>query len=389
MIAVIADDLTGAAELAGIGLNRGLKTEVSTSVDKHCNADLLIIATDTRSLPVTEAKDIMHDLTGKLLQLQPQFIFKKIDSVLRGHIIEELQSQLTASGLKRALIVPGNPHHSKKLISDTFYYNDSPIHLSDFANDPTFPAISSNIMELLRAAKTIQLVKPGEELPSEGIIIGGADSEESLQHWIKKTDGNTLLAGSANLFTCLLEELTQSKKTEPIADPDITHRRLFVFGSTFYQGKLNIENGMHHNIPVHYVPAATICAETSGDNVHGLFASHVAASIIACNNAIIAINPDSISDMKVDPVLLSQKMAAIVKQVITYTSLQELLIEGGATAWAILECLNIKKLYPSKLIAPGVIHMRIVYNNQLCLTLKPGSYPWPAPIWGTNNYTCI
>jgi uncharacterized protein YgbK (DUF1537 family) len=388
MIAVIADDLTGAAELAGIGLNHGLKTEVSTTVDEHCNADLLIIATDTRSLPVTTAREIMHDLTMQLLQLHPQFIFKKIDSVLRGHIIDELQSQLNASGLKRALIVPGNPHHAKKLVDDIFYYNGEPIHLSDFANDPTFPALSSNIIELLRAGDSIRLIKQHEELPPKGIIIGAANDEDDLKHWIAQTDSNTLLAGSANLFTCLLEHLTQEQTVETLY-PDNSGRRLFVFGSTFYQGKLNLNKGRHNNIPVHYIPAATICAETSGDNVHALFASHVASSIVAGNNAIIAINPDFIRDLNVDPVLLSHKMADIVKQVIDHTALHELLIEGGATAWAILERLNIKKLYPSKLIAPGVIHMRIAGNNQLCLTLKPGSYAWPAPVWRTNNYTCI
>jgi len=388
MIAVIADDLTGAAELAGIGLNHGLRTEVSTTVDEYCDADLLIIATDTRSLTEARSKEIVHDLTVQLQQLKPRFIFKKIDSVLRGHIIEELQSQLSASGLKRALIIPGNPHHFKKLIGDTFHYNGAPIHLSDFANDPTFPALSSNIIELLRADEKIRLIKKEDKLPATGIIIGAADDEDDLKYWIGKTDSETLLAGSANLFTTLLQSLTHPQKVETI-DPETTGRRLFVFGSTFYQSKLNLNNGRHNNIPVHYVPAATICAETSGDNVHALFASHVASSIVAGNNAIIAINPDFIKHIKVDPVLLSHKMADIVKQVIDHTSLHELLIEGGATAWAILERLNIKKLYPSKLIAPGVIHMRIAGNNQLCLTLKPGSYPWPAPVWGTNNYTCI
>ncbi|MFS2188087.1 four-carbon acid sugar kinase family protein [Mucilaginibacter sp. Mucisp84] len=388
MIAVIADDLTGAAELAGIGLNHGLRTEVSTTVDEHCDADLLIIATDTRSLSVVQAKETVYKLTVQLQQLKPRFIFKKIDSVLRGHIIEELQSQLAASGLIKALIIPGNPHHSKKLIGDTFHYNGAPIHLSDFANDPTFPALSSNIVELLKADEKVRLVKRDDKLPSTGIIIGGAEDEDDLKYWISKTNSNTLLAGSANLFTTLLEYLTTPQKIEP-PDPETTGRRLFVFGSTFYQGKLNLLDGKHNNIPVHYVPAATICAETSGDHVHGLFASHVASSIVAGNNAIIAINPDFIKDIKVDPVLLSHKMADIVKQVIDHTSLHELLIEGGATAWAILERLNIKKLYPSKLIAPGVIHMRIAGNNQLCLTLKPGSYPWPAPVWATNNYTCI
>ena len=388
MIAVIADDLTGAAEMAGIGLNHGLKTEVSTTVDPACTAELLIIATDTRSLPATEATEIMYALTVQLLRLQPRFIFKKIDSVLRGNIIDELKGHLSASDFKKALIIPGNPYHSKKLVDDTFYYNDAPIHLSGFANDPTFPAISSNIIQLLRADNNVHLLKKHENLPSTGIMIGPAENEDDLKYWIMQALPDALLAGSANLFTCLLEYLIPSQKvTTP--DPETTGRRLFVFGSTFYQGKLNLANGMHNNIPVHYVPAATICAETSGDNVHALFASHVASSIVAGNNAIIAINPDFIKNIKVDPALLSHKMADIVKQVIDHTSLHELLIEGGATAWAILKRLNIQKLYPSKLIAPGVIHLRIAGNNQLCLTLKPGSYPWPAPVWLPNNYTCV
>ena len=49
MLAVIADDLTGAAEIGGIGLSYGLKVEISSKVNPSTEADLLVIATDTRS----------------------------------------------------------------------------------------------------------------------------------------------------------------------------------------------------------------------------------------------------------------------------------------------------------------------------------------------------
>jgi uncharacterized protein YgbK (DUF1537 family) len=94
MIAVIADDLTGAAELAGIGLNFQLRTEIRYRCRCASTADLLIIATDTRSLPVAEAKQVIADLPASLMQLNPRLIFKKIDSVLRGHVLDEVQSQL-------------------------------------------------------------------------------------------------------------------------------------------------------------------------------------------------------------------------------------------------------------------------------------------------------
>ena len=44
MIVVIADDLTGAAELGGLALRYGLATEITTTVNATSTAELLIIA---------------------------------------------------------------------------------------------------------------------------------------------------------------------------------------------------------------------------------------------------------------------------------------------------------------------------------------------------------
>ena len=46
MIAVIADDFTGAAEIGGLGLLYGYKTAIVTEVKALENIDLLIIATE-------------------------------------------------------------------------------------------------------------------------------------------------------------------------------------------------------------------------------------------------------------------------------------------------------------------------------------------------------
>lgn len=383
MIAVIADDLTGAAELAGIGLGYKLKTEVSTTVDPNCNADLLIIATDTRSLHEAEARQIMTALTQQLIALKPRFIFKKIDSALRGHIINEIEGQLAVSGLKRTLIIPGNPSHAKKVIDGVYYYKDEPIHLSNYAHDPTFPATTSNVKEMLRASDTVSVLKTGDELPLKGIIIGEVFNEGDLDHWIRLADKDTLLAGASGLFHKLLRQLFPVQTTNN-GTPAIQGRRLFVFGSTFYQGKMTLNNGFLNTIGIHYIPAAIICDEDNDKQLMSFFASHVATSIILQNCAIIAIDPDSISSITIDPVLLSYKIAAIVKLVIQYTSLNELLIEGGATAWAILNHLNFKKLSPVNQLSPGVTRMAIYGNNQLYVTLKPGSYEWPAQVWETN-----
>src|ERR1700679_3796349 len=109
MIVVIADDLTGAAELGGLGLRHGLTVEIVTDIDKPSSKDLLVIATDTRSMPQQEALAVMAGLTAKLTSLKPGLIYKKVDSVLRGHVIAELNVHLKGLGLKRAVLVSANP----------------------------------------------------------------------------------------------------------------------------------------------------------------------------------------------------------------------------------------------------------------------------------------
>ncbi|MDB5190444.1 MAG: four-carbon acid sugar kinase family protein, partial [Segetibacter sp.] len=109
MIAVIADDLTGAAELGGIGLKYGLKAEIATEVDVNTKAELLIISANTRSIKEDDAVGKIKQITTDLLALHPKFIYKKIDSVLRGHVVAELKAQMEVMQAHRALIVPANP----------------------------------------------------------------------------------------------------------------------------------------------------------------------------------------------------------------------------------------------------------------------------------------
>lgn len=384
MIAVIADDLTGAAELAGIGLDYQLKTEVNTIVEPDCKADLLIIATDTRSLPAAEAIRITYELTHQLMALKPSVLFKKIDSVLRGHILDEIGSQMEAAGLKRALIIPGNIQHGKKVIDGIYYFNDKPVHLSGYSIDPAFPVTSSNVRHMLKADDDLPLLKTHEKLPATGIMICEAADENALTHWVKLVDDNTIIAGASGLFNCLLNRLIPEKPIATTAIYQISPSRLFVFGSTFHQDIHNDHNGFINDIPVAYIPASIIAVKYPQDYLYEGYANQVVQTLTKHNNVIIAIHPDTTKELNIDPVLLTHKMGTIVKYINLKTHLHELLIEGGATAWAILAQLNISKLYPLEQIGPGVIRMKIAGNNQLYLTLKPGSYDWPAFVWTTN-----
>ena len=79
MIAVISDDFTGAAEIGGIALRNGFSVTLDTSVNANYNCDILVIATNTRSLCKIEAQKQIKEVTEKLLELNPEFIYKKTE----------------------------------------------------------------------------------------------------------------------------------------------------------------------------------------------------------------------------------------------------------------------------------------------------------------------
>ena len=75
MIAVIADDLAGAAEVAGVAHARGLSAEVCTQTGLVGDADLAAVDSDTRSLPADEAGTYASGLIlSKAVLFLPTFV---------------------------------------------------------------------------------------------------------------------------------------------------------------------------------------------------------------------------------------------------------------------------------------------------------------------------
>ena len=106
MIGVIADDLTGAAELGAIGLRHGLRPEIVRNGGPSGQSDLVCVDTDSRSCePATAAK--RATVAAKLLSAAgAAWIYKKVDSVLRGQVTAEVEAVMKQLQLDRALLLP-------------------------------------------------------------------------------------------------------------------------------------------------------------------------------------------------------------------------------------------------------------------------------------------
>lgn len=192
---IIADDITGAAEIAGIAFERGQQVRLVCSGSVCCDhvaAQTIVMATDTRSMSEVEAAAETQRIASAISH-QPSAIFKKTDSALRGHVVAELTTLMAAAGYQRAVYLPANPSKGRIIRQGIYYINNVPLHETAFSYDPEFPAKTSVMKERFPDAE------------ANGIIMPNAESMDDIQRVIAEyNDGKTIFAGAADLFTALL-----------------------------------------------------------------------------------------------------------------------------------------------------------------------------------------
>jgi uncharacterized protein YgbK (DUF1537 family) len=92
--------------------------------------------------------------------------------------------------------------------------------------------------------------------------------------------------------------------------------------------------------------------------------------------AVVAFDPSLRHQHSYSALFLRQKMASIIHALLSSTPVREIMIEGGSTAKAILDELDLPYWVPDAVIGRGVVRMQDALQ-QYTITLKPGSYPLP------------
>lgn len=368
---VIADDITGAAEIAGIAFACGAEVRLVCGSVYGCDTATpstgvtTVIATDTRSMGEAEAATETKRISAAFVSPEgKKVIFKKTDSALRGHVIAELTALMEATGYERAIYLPANPSKGRIIRNGIYYINNVPIHETDFSFDPEFPARTSVLRERFPDAE------------SKGIIMPDAESEEDIHNVISTyNDGKTIFAGAADLFSAMIGmgcgRLKESIAKHPI--PIIqTHNSMLILSGSTQSKPLGL------GIPIAPMPQEIY---DGGDDLNLWDTTAYEQE----RHSLILTIPHTHRTGKEVAVHLRTMMAEMTKQLVTRHCPDHLVIEGGATAWATLQALGWTEFTITAQLAPGVVQMKVTNachtqnlrsENGTLVTLKPGSYPW-------------
>lgn len=380
-ILVIADDLSGAAELAGLGLKHGLPAIIAANYKDICHqpAPLSVLELNSRNMTPIQAYSQISDMLSDASVKKECLVYKKVDSVLRGPVVSEIKGVMQAFGYESCCLIPANPSRNRVIRSGKYIIDGIPISHTAFLNDSDYPRTADDI-EGLVIDHNGNLVVGGScvNLQAGKIVVPDIGSVDDIRTVLYRLNPQkTLLAGGSDFFSMVLKViagLEEQRTSVPTPRPDACH---FLIGSRTDTSRQTFKRleAMGYQ-----------CFEISSEAIH-------------CNDAFMAFCQtivEALSAQKMvavstpekdihDPVLrrkATDRLAMTGGEMCRHQCQKEawLCIEGGETASAFWRACGAPVMTVDYAWEEGAALM----NNPtmaMRILVKPGSYAWPETLF--------
>lgn len=379
MIGVIADDLTGAAELGAVGRRLGLKAEILSNHQPGTQADLACMDTDSRSCSPAEAAKRAAAAAKVLQAAGARWIYKKVDSVLRGNVTAEVEAVMRQLNYNRALLLPANPSLGRIIRNGEYFVKGKPIHRTEFAHDPEYPRRSAQVLRMLNAPQhfLLRLANGHFEVPENTILVGQADSSETVRAWARARQDTLLPVGGSEFFGALLADELQ--QPAPPVEEEFEfgdERQLFVCGTASNSGTKLFRSARKAKVPVFTLPQELMWGNEFSPGANEAIAQRVIEGFEKSKRVVLGVGLPHVHDAKAAR-RLSENLVDVAELVLQRANIKYIFAEGGATSAELVRRMKWSRLEVRREWAPGVATLAVASEIPLWLTIKPGSYSWP------------
>lgn len=157
-IGCIADDLTGASDLAGELVAKGMRTVQFTDIpsgELPDDVDALVIGLKSRTAPVEEAVSRTLDAMRWMRKAGAERIYFKycstFDSTPQGNIGPVLAALAAEMGVKFSVATPAFPANRRTIYQGHLFVGDRLLNESGMQNHPLTPMTDANLVRVLQA----------------------------------------------------------------------------------------------------------------------------------------------------------------------------------------------------------------------------------------------
>ncbi|WP_199086876.1 3-oxo-tetronate kinase [Bosea sp. ASV33] len=409
LLGVIADDMTGATDVA-LMLNRaGMRTVQVIGVPPAGStlpeADVVVVALKSRTNPVAEAvADSLAACEALLKAGARQILFKycsTFDSTAEGNIGPVANALAERLGSKLAIVCPAFPANGRSIYQGYLFVGAVPLHESSMKDHPLTPMRDSNLMRLMSAqAKTetglvdyaTVLAGPSAvrarlaKLEADGVRYAVTDAltNEDLMTLGHAVSEHVLLTGGSGIAMGLPQNFRRAgllqERPGPAELKAPAGRAGIISGSCSTATRGQIKVALEAGFPALKVDPFAL-ADGRQD------AAGIAAWALAqpADKPFLVYSSDDPAEVAaVQDKLGREKAGSIVEHAFAELArrlsdggVTRLLVAGGETSGATVLGLGIRTLGIGPEIDPGVPWTRVVDGPEMVVALKSGNFGTP------------
>ena len=377
-LAVIADDLTGAAD-TGVQFRKwGLTVEVLIGLDAlgdaFRRADVVVVDTECRADPPGRAYGKVMEAAERLVSLGAEQIYTKVDSTVRGNLGAQIDAVMDATDAEMAFMAPAYPANGRTTVDGYQLIHGTPVDETEYAEEMGVKEAHVPALIRLQSRRKIdqiglETVRRGlgalnsrvEVLRGEGVevIVFDAVAERDLAVIAGGARGVKTISGSAGLASELPPGLGL-RSVKPV---------LSICGSTRSQARLQakalaerlgcsavevdaskvVEGGASYRAEVERCIREASGALRAGMDVFVASAPEEDSAERAISlGRSLGLGEDEVRSR------IEGALAAIASAALEEVAVSGLILTGGATALKICEALEVEGVEILEEVQPGI-----------------------------------
>ncbi|MDP9647626.1 3-oxo-tetronate kinase [Paraburkholderia caledonica] len=410
LLGCIADDFTGATDLANMLVRGGMRTVQTIGVpekEETIEADALVVALKSRTIPAADAvAQSLAALDWLRAQGCRQFVFKycsTFDSTDAGNIgpvTDALLDALSAQGSASAFTIacPAFPENGRTIFRGHLFVGDTLLNESGMENHPLTPMRDANLVRVLQrqtqskvglvrydaVAQGVSAVRESfDALRNQGVRMAIADAVSDADLYVlgEACADLTLITGGSGIALGLPGNFRRAGLLDSQADaaqlPHVEGTSAVLAGSASKATNAQVAAWRETRPAFRIDPLAAARGEAVVEQALAFAQTYLdkAEPMLIYATA----TPDEVKavqrELGVDRAghLVESTLAAIARG-LHERGVRKFVVAGGETSGAVVQALNVRTLRIGAQIDPGVPATATVGAQPLALALKSGNF---------------
>jgi len=404
LLGCIADDFTGATDLANMLVRGGMRTVQSIGIPEESlaaglDADAIVVALKSRTVPVADAvEESLAALEWLRARGCEQIFFKycsTFDSTAAGNIGQVSEALLARLGSDFTLACPAFPENGRTIFRGHLFVQDQLLNESGMQHHPLTPMGDANLVRVLQEQTTLKVgllrydtVAQGAEpvrqriaqLRAEGIGMAIADavSDADLYTLGAACADLPLLTGGSGLALGLPENFRRAGKlrdSDAAQLPAVSGGDVVLAGSASVATNGQVAAWLEAGRPALRIDPLALAAGKPVVEQALAFARDAGQTVLVYATS----SPDEVKAVQAQLGVeragsLVEKALGDIAKGLLQAGVRRFVVAGGETSGAVVQALGVRLLQIGAQIDPGVPATVSSQGEPLALALKSGNF---------------